>query len=213
MTLGIVKARARSRTSSVISSLHDQRQRAVETVASTLDQHQSFRNLGKLRDGHCCVITGDMDTEEWDRRGRPDDVDFGPVEVAYIIPFAYTSWEKSTQCPGQTTSSREVLWHCFPQVRLVGMQVSSINSLLNGITLRDYVHTQFGKYTIAFKPTDTPNVYERKLFNRFPSAQRRTLPQSSRIKFTHAPGTETFELPSTALLNCHYRLAEILNAS
>jgi hypothetical protein len=33
------------------------------------------------------------------------------------------------------------------------MQVESINDLSNGIALQDYVHTQFGKFTIAFKPT------------------------------------------------------------
>ena len=33
------------------------------------------------------------------------------------------------------------------------MQVESINDLSNGIALQDYVHTQFGDFSIAFKPT------------------------------------------------------------
>jgi hypothetical protein len=33
------------------------------------------------------------------------------------------------------------------------MQVENINDLSNGITLRDYIHTQFGKFSLAFKPT------------------------------------------------------------
>lgn len=33
------------------------------------------------------------------------------------------------------------------------MQAENINDLSNGIALQDYVHTQFGDFSIAFKPT------------------------------------------------------------
>jgi hypothetical protein len=33
------------------------------------------------------------------------------------------------------------------------MQVENINNLSNGISLRGFVHAQFGKLSFAFKPT------------------------------------------------------------
>jgi hypothetical protein len=33
------------------------------------------------------------------------------------------------------------------------MQVENINDLSNGITLKDYIHIEFGKFSLAFKPT------------------------------------------------------------
>ncbi|OJJ50420.1 hypothetical protein ASPZODRAFT_13500 [Penicilliopsis zonata CBS 506.65] len=209
--------KARSRTSSVIQSPHSKRRQAVESVAATLDEPEerkkSFRKSCMQRDGYCCVASGNMDIDEYKARGRPSGVDSCYVEGVHIIPFAYASWDNTVAPPEQTASAWEVLWRCFPRVRQVGMQVASINDLSNGITLRGSLHREFGRFQIAFKPTNVPNVYERKLFPDFATVESRTLPSSPRIEFTRAPGTENYALPSAALLDCHYRLAEILNAS
>lgn len=39
------------------------------------------------------------------------------------------------------------------------------------------------------------------------------LPKSGRVEFKKAEDAQDLNLPSTALLVCHYKLAEILNAS
>jgi hypothetical protein len=37
-----------------------------------------------------------MDTDYCEKLGYPEDIDFGPLEAAHIIPFAYSSWDKSS---------------------------------------------------------------------------------------------------------------------
>ena len=60
---------------------------------------------------------------------------------------------------------------------------------------------------------DSDNVYELKIFKRFPNLERQVLPKNGRVEFTRAEDAQDLELPNAALLDCHYRLAEILNAS
>lgn len=57
------------------------------------------------------------------------------------------------KAPKDIANAWEVLWRCFPNVRKAGMQVESINDISNGISLTDYIHTQFGKFSLAFKAT------------------------------------------------------------
>jgi hypothetical protein len=56
-------------------------------------------------------------------------------------------------------------------------------------------------------------VYEVKVFWRYPSADRIALPKTGRVEFTRAEDAQDLELPDAALLDCHYRLAEIINVS
>jgi hypothetical protein len=56
-------------------------------------------------------------------------------------------------------------------------------------------------------------VYEVKVFSQYPSQNRKDLPQNGRVEFTSLEDTQDLELPDAALLDCHYRVAEILNAS
>jgi hypothetical protein len=56
-------------------------------------------------------------------------------------------------------------------------------------------------------------VYEIKVYDRFPSAERAFFPENRRVEFTRAEDAQDLELPNAALLDCHYRVAEILNAS
>lgn len=56
-------------------------------------------------------------------------------------------------------------------------------------------------------------MYELKVFRRYPKQQRIFLPKDGRVEFKRAEDAKDLELPSAALLDCHYRVAEILNAS
>ncbi|OJJ45151.1 hypothetical protein ASPZODRAFT_160603 [Penicilliopsis zonata CBS 506.65] len=217
LTALAIPMKARSNSSTVTESPQANRLEAVETVASTLDEPQyreeTFRELCKKRDSYRCIVSGELDTKTWIERGRPDNEDNCYVDVTHIIPFAYASWDKSTPPPGQRATAWEVLYRCFPGVRHIGMAVTSINDLRNGVTLRESIHKAFGRFEIAFKPTGHVNVYERKIFGNFPKSEQRGLPGSTRIELTQAADTEGLELPSVTLLDCHYRLCEILNAS
>ncbi|KAF5865276.1 hypothetical protein ETB97_004859 [Aspergillus alliaceus] len=212
-----VPMKARSKQQSVTESPHPRRQANVEAVAATLKQPETrdpaFRDLCLRRDHNCCVITSQMDTDYWEKLGCPDDINFGPTEGTHIIPFSYASWDKSSKPPNDSSSAWEVLWRCFPRVRQQGVYVETINNLSNGITLRDSVHTQFGKFSIALKPTNCDNIYEIKVFRRYPNLDRQQLPESGYIELKKADDAQDLDLPSPALLDCHYRLAEILNAS
>ncbi|KAJ5578155.1 uncharacterized protein N7459_007119 [Penicillium hispanicum] len=209
--------KARTKQPSITDSPQLRRQANVEAVATTLDKPESrdptFGDLCLRRDGNCCVATGQMNTDYWETIGCPDDIYFGPTEGAHIIPFSYASWDKSSEPPHDSASAWAVLWRCFPRVRQEGLRVDTINSLSNGITLRDSVHREFGKFSIAFKPTDDDDTYEVKVFNRFPTLERQLLPESGHMVLKKADDAQDLDLPNPALLDCHYRLAEILNAS
>lgn len=56
-------------------------------------------------------------------------------------------------------------------------------------------------------------MYELKLFPMYPTLLKSFLPKSGRVEFTRAEDAQELDLPNAALLDCHYRLAEILNAS
>ena len=49
----------------------------------------------------------------------------------------------------------EVLYRCFPLVRQVreGIGTETIYDTSNGMTLRANIHDEFGRFTIALKPT------------------------------------------------------------
>ncbi|KAK2788760.1 hypothetical protein FQN52_006516 [Onygenales sp. PD_12] len=216
LTALVAPMKARSRPPSITPSPLPKREENVEAVAATLEtpetRKRAFRDSCFKRDKYRCVITGGTDTSHWKELGRPDDMAHGQLEAAHIIPFAYGSWDKSSDAPEHIVRAWEVLYRCFPKVREAGMQVKNINSLSNGISLRYDIHLQFGEFSIAFKPTDTDNVYELKVFPSYPTGLRPTLPEGP-VEFTTAEDAQDLELPSAVLLDCHYRLAEILNAS
>ncbi|GAB1209408.1 hypothetical protein APSETT445_008181 [Aspergillus pseudonomiae] len=60
---------------------------------------------------------------------------------------------------------------------------------------------------------DRDDTYEVKVFRRYPKLDRQLLPQSGYIELKKAHDAQDLDLPNRALLDCHYRLAEILNAS
>ncbi|KAI2679620.1 hypothetical protein DTO012A7_5744 [Penicillium roqueforti] len=96
----------------------------------------------------------------------------------------------------------------FPAPQKI-LSAKEINTLRNGITLRDSVHTQLGKFTIALKPTDIGNEYEVKTCKCYPGLISHHSPDR-RVRFL--PNTE-YKIPSPAILDAHWRVCEIFNAS
>ncbi|KAJ5374446.1 hypothetical protein N7517_006452 [Penicillium concentricum] len=182
---------------------HSKRQEHVDTVASTLNQPKtrdpSFGAQLQLRDTYCCVITGQLNTDQWEREGEPRNVFHGPTEGAHIIPFAFASWSGVSGAPRDTSTTWSLLYKCFPALRKI-LSAEEINTLRNGITLRDSVHTQFGIFTIALKPTGIENEYEVKTYKCYPPADIRAILSDRRI-------------PSPAILDAHWRMCEIFDAS
>lgn len=56
-------------------------------------------------------------------------------------------------------------------------------------------------------------MYELKVFQDYPAFAKSHLPKSGLVEFTRPEDAQELELPNAVLLDCHYRLAEILNAS
>ncbi|KAJ5773719.1 hypothetical protein N7457_008615 [Penicillium paradoxum] len=208
-----VPMKSRSKAPSVVESPHSKRQEHVSIVASTLDQPErrdpSLATQLQLRDNYRCVITGQLNTDQWEHEGEPGDVLYGPTEGAHIIPFAFASWLGVSGAPRDTSSTWALLYKCFPTLREI-LSAEKINTLRNGITLRDSVHAQFGKFTIALKPADIENEYEVKTYKRYPPADIPAIPSDRRVRFL--PNTE-YEIPCPAILDAHWRMCEIFNAS
>ncbi|KAJ5170266.1 uncharacterized protein N7500_003049 [Penicillium coprophilum] len=207
-----VPMKSRSKAPSVVESPYPKRQEHVDIVTS-LDQPErrdsSFAAQLQLRDTYRCVITGQLNTDQWEHEGEPGDVHFGPTEGAHIIPSAFASWPGVSGAPRDMSSTWALLYKCFPGLREI-ISAEEINTLRNGITLRDSVHTQFGKFTITLKPTDIENEYEVKTYKRYPSADILLIPSNRRVRFL--PNTE-YEIPCPAILDAHWRMCEIFNAS
>lgn len=56
-------------------------------------------------------------------------------------------------------------------------------------------------------------MYTVKVYPRFPDRELALLPADRLVEFKQAEGAEDLSLPGPVLLDCHYRVAEILNAS
>lgn len=57
-------------------------------------------------------------------------------------------------------------------------------------------------------------MYEFKVFgDEYPTGAKPFLPENGHVTFARAEDAQDLELPNAALLDCHYRLAEILHAS
>ncbi|KAB8271513.1 hypothetical protein BDV30DRAFT_240487 [Aspergillus minisclerotigenes] len=183
-----------------------------ETIAGILHPPRSpFHSLCLRRDSNKCVITGEMDTDYWESIGCPEDTYFAPTEGAHIIPFSYASWDNSTNLPHDRARAWEVLYRCFPEVRRAGLSGDTINDTSNGLTLRESLYYEFGKFNLALKPTAVEHKYEVKYFRNYPRSDRELLPESIELK--KVEDAQELALPNCIFLDCHYRLAEILNAS
>ncbi|OJD09949.1 hypothetical protein AJ78_08842, partial [Emergomyces pasteurianus Ep9510] len=202
--------KALSPRTSVTESPISKRKRNVELIAANL-QVPHFRETCLHRDEYRCVVTQVMDFSLWKSINQPPDILYGDMEVAHIIPFVYASW-RDISGEKNTANIWEVLFRCFPSLRRTGMRAANINDPSNGITLWDVIRKQFGKFRCAFEPTDTPHVYNFKTYLGYP-AQSAFSPPDRKITMRNAPGAEDVASPSRVLLECHWRVAEILNAS
>lgn len=211
-----VPMKTRSHAGSVRCSPHPHRLDAEEAVASTLDdpleREKKFRDMCLRRDNYCCVVSGDMDVDKFCERGSPEGVISGDLEVAHIVPFSYVNWNTSTPLP-QASTIWEALMRCFPGIRQIGLSAETINHVFNGLTMEAPLHSSFGSFRLAFKRTDILHTYQCMTYSDFPTRNHMYLPENDIIKLKQALGAEDLPLPNPVLIDCHYRLAEILNAS
>ncbi|KAK2799929.1 hypothetical protein FQN50_008322 [Emmonsiellopsis sp. PD_5] len=203
---------------SVSSSPREMKENDEEVVGSSLPVPQSrdhkFRETCLRRDDYRCVVTRRMDTQRWEDLGCPSDVPFGDLEAAHIIPSVYASWnDHLTSPPMNVSKAWELLYRYFPTIKRVGVSVENINDPSNGIMLRGHIHSEFGKFRCAFVATETPHVYTLKTFPSFPSDFFHFLPTDRIVTMQQAVGAEDVDLPLPVILDCHHRIAEILNAS
>ncbi|KAJ5099418.1 hypothetical protein N7532_006419 [Penicillium argentinense] len=183
-------------------------------------KHQSekkeskFRDLVMRRDSFSCVITGDMDTEAWMNLDNPIDIPYCTALATHILPFSFAAWNKSLGLPDSRLSPWELLYRCFPRLRRAGLRAETIDTPLNGILLRYNLQAAFKRNQIAFKSTGTENRYEVITFEGYLQQDRRRLPNSGLVVLRlplEEDGMEELDLPSPAILDCHWRLVEILN--
>ncbi|KAK2787933.1 hypothetical protein FQN53_004374 [Emmonsiellopsis sp. PD_33] len=228
--------KATSGNASVSSSPREKRENNAEVVvASSLPVSQGrdheFRETCLQRDDYRCVVTRRIDTQRWEDLGRPTDVPFGDLEAAHIIPSAYASWNDHPTSLMNVTKAWELLYRYFPAIKRVGVSVENINDPSNGIMLRSHIRREFGKFRCAFVATvcitsnldkstllmnygqETPHVYIFKTFRLFPSDLLPFVPTDGIVTMQQGIGAEDVDLPSPVILDCHHRIAEILNAS
>ncbi|EAU31965.1 predicted protein [Aspergillus terreus NIH2624] len=132
-----------------------------------------------------------------------------PPHTSHSAQIPVVKWS-----PQKPSEIWEALFCCFPAIRQVGMHAEQINNIFNGITLQQSAHMEFGNLNLAFVPQPDPHTYEVKLYSQCQTMVRMIIGSERKIvTFTKAPGAENLPLPCRALLDGHYRLAEILHAS
>jgi hypothetical protein len=84
----------------VTASPHGKTLKNAESVAAFSDEESAVRDERfeedcLRRDANRCQVTGNMEIREWDKLGRPNDIDilFAHTEGAHITPFAYGSFK------------------------------------------------------------------------------------------------------------------------
>lgn len=60
---------------------------------------KNFKEELLQRDGHRCIVSGDMDVDHWESLDRPSDIaELSPTEGAHIIPFSYAVCDPKRVC-------------------------------------------------------------------------------------------------------------------
>ncbi|OOF90161.1 hypothetical protein ASPCADRAFT_10910 [Aspergillus carbonarius ITEM 5010] len=212
----LVPMKTASRRGSVSSSPLPKRQRNAGLVASTINESQTrtrvFRDILLKRDDYRCVVSGCVDPEYHQQMGLPADVPDIKLEGAHIIPFSYGCW-KGKGVPEDVANIWELLYRCFPGVRRAALTIGTINSPENGLSLTVLLHSAFGNFRIAFKETDIKHQYEVKSYGYLNYYERQMIPSNRLVTFRQAEGHKDIPLPDPVLLDCHYRIAEILHAT
>lgn len=126
----------------------------------------------------------------------------------------------------------EILWRCLPSIRALGFDHENINSLWNSLTLTGWLHEHFGAFQIAFESTvstlpleelvcfialltrilkDVEKNYKVHVIKGASERYKTFFPPE--VRFRNHDQDKDRDLPSPILLDCHFRLAKILNAS
>ncbi|BCS24467.1 HNH endonuclease signature motif containing protein [Aspergillus puulaauensis] len=209
LVTGLLCLMKASRGLSVAVSPHPKRRANAELV-SPQSRTDAFRNNCLQRDNHHCVVSNALDITSHIDNNQHEDT--ARLEAAHIIPFSYGSWNSRVESDNTVADTWEMLYRCFPSLRRVGFSVDSMNDISNGITLDRSIHYEFGSFNVAFIQTDSPNQYTVKSYPGCPSNVSKLVPKHP-IQFRDADRTEDLPPPKPELLDCHYRLAEILHAS
>ncbi|GAD93185.1 hypothetical protein ANI_1_1262034 [Paecilomyces variotii No. 5] len=208
---GLLATMKTASPSSAIDSPIEKGKSDVEHVVSTLSEPDKFQDDVFLRDGHCCVLTQVMNYWHWVDVGEPEYISHADLEAAHIIPFAMDS-NNTILLEHDRANTWEVLYRYFPGVQNTGTSADTINDPSNGIALADFIHKQFRNFRCTFRKTEIPNQYGLKTYKRFPPALKPLL-SSSPVQFERAENGADVPFPHPDLLDCHYKIAEILNAS
>lgn len=207
---------ARSKTPSITPSPNPRREEHADALSISMDtpisRQDRFKKLLLKRDNHRCLITGWYD-QYWHESMEIDDPELNSTVTAgaYIIPFSYGSWNPAQSLPSDIAKAWEVLFRCFPTLRVIGFSHEHLNDLTNGLTLAEWAHGMFRRFKLAFKSTDILHRYHIEVFGRMGKGHRDTI--QNPVTFENHDQDQDHELPSPVLLDCHYRLAHILHAS
>lgn len=205
----LIPMKSTSNASSVISSPRDGLDASRENLSTTFVESATREKRMKLecleRDGHRCVVTGDLDGESFD--GEDETSLIGSTVCAHIIPFSMAKWKNNRDMDAKL-DIWVTLRRCFPVLRKrINFDHTSINETRNGITILEILQGYFGRFEIAFEVTDTVNMY--RVVKCVPRRVRVDLPE--RVTFICHDGR--YELPSPELLGIHAAIAKILHAS
>lgn len=81
----------------------------------------------------------------------------------------------------------------------------------NALMLPQFLHKQFGRFSLALEPIDAINQYRMKTFHQFAIDLQKDLPNNGIVALTAHDGR--FPLPSSILLQVHCAVANILHTT
>ncbi|KXG50800.1 uncharacterized protein PGRI_063720 [Penicillium griseofulvum] len=207
---------SRSKPPSITPSPNPKRGDHAEALSAKMDKpisrDRKFKTALLARDGYKCAVTGHFDRGRYEELGL-DSPDLNPTNTqgAHIIPFSYGFWNSSQGLPPDMATAWEILYRCFPALRRLRFNWEDINNLENGITMAEWIHSMFRTFRLAFKATEVPDQYDVETFGPIGNVYRNMI--HDRITFTNHDSAKDHKLPSPIILECHYILAKILNAS
>jgi len=159
------------------------------------------------RDGHRCVISG-----IWDPAHRPeDDIMFGSLNAAHIIPFALGSFSNEVERQ-QINAIWGAIYRYFPSIRSrLQLEIADVNREENILTLYRPLHELFGAFHIVLEKTETRDRYHLKTFGTISGVLAPHLPRDGIVTLRSHDGR--YPLPDPSLLALHAAIGNILHAT
>lgn len=150
------------------------------------------------RDGDMCIVSKVFNACS---KHIPPGKETMRLEVAHALPLSLGDFS-------------EEFWNClyryFPGVHaLVGH--GNLNTVENAMMVATPLFEEFSDFCLAFEPTSVPNLYHVKTFPGFATSCNRFLTEDG--LFTLTLHDTRYALPHPILLETHYILATILNAT